>query len=101
MNKKVVLAGAAAGLVAVAIITSTASGEPRPPALFDAVFTVKDAATQAPVQGAFVSCGGAAATTNGSGVCTIGLAVAGTYEFTVSGTGYAQFSDEFTTPGVV
>lgn len=101
MNKKVVLVGAAAGLVAVALLTSTASGEPLPPALFDAVFTIKDAATQAPVPGAFVSCGGASASTNSAGVCTIGLAAAGTYEFTVSASGYAQFAGEFTTLGVV
>ncbi len=98
MSKKAVLIGAAAGLVAVVVLTQAASGEPPITTPYVAVFTVKDADTQALVGGARVvfdvSCGGASSTTNSSGQCSIGLAAPGTFLFSVSAYGYETLIDQ-------
>jgi hypothetical protein len=97
VNTKVVFLGAAAGLVLAAVMTSAINGqEPPIDAPYLAVFTVKDSETGSGVPGAYVSIGGASAVTNSQGQATLGLDSPGTYEFTVSASGYAQFSDEFT-----
>jgi hypothetical protein len=101
VSKKAVLIGAAAGLVAVVVLTQVVSGEPPITTPYVAVFTVKDADTGALVGGARVvfdiSCGGASSTTNSSGQCSIGLAAPGTFVFDVSAPGYVTLKDqEFT-----